>query len=100
VTFHFPIWTESEGFFTAEKSRLEAILKACGATDEEIQRRMGHGYDLLGCALDGVRLTQYEVQHVEWGIRGSSAPAAGNSMAGLPDLGTPDRGPGPSRVPS
>lgn len=63
-----PFWKQDGDYWWCEKADLEAAVAASGITEEDQRNRMGHGYRLLSLAADGVRLTKYEVNHVELGL--------------------------------
>lgn len=69
IQHHFKFWKRDGDYFTCEKLDLEAAIAAGGIPEATMRSRMGYGFDLLRKALQGMRLTQYEVQHVEHGIR-------------------------------
>ena len=61
-------WKSEGKFWYAERAELEAAVMASKRTEEDIKKRMGVGYHHLADALNGKRLDQFEVSHVEWGI--------------------------------
>lgn len=74
-----PFWTRMGDYWIADR---EVLARAIAEhSDDHIRRRMGNGYHLLGQALDGVRLSKYEVSMVEWGI---AAPLEGNPSCWAP----------------
>jgi hypothetical protein len=80
----FSFWKGEGGYWHCERKDLEAAIAASGVDEEHMRRVMGFGFFLLGRALDGMRLTKYEVSHVEAGITPNQGYRPTMSSPGMP----------------
>ncbi|HEX7673543.1 MAG TPA: hypothetical protein VF412_05200 [Bdellovibrio sp.] len=58
----------SDAIWFVEADDLRAAIGTSPNSDEVIRKKMGRGYHHLERALEGERLTMYEVSHIEYGI--------------------------------
>lgn len=62
------LWLKDGAFFYCDPKTLLAAQESLGIDEAHLRRRMGHGFDIWGKALSGMRLTLYEKNHVDWGL--------------------------------
>ena len=61
-------WKIDADKYYCEKADLEKAIIGSGREVNELKRLMGAGFSLLGSALIGERIDQYEVQLIEYAI--------------------------------
>jgi hypothetical protein len=67
--FEMPFWKADGKFWYAEKGDLEAAIKRSCRTEEDLTKRLGAGFHYLKDLLDGKRLDNWAILHVEFGIK-------------------------------
>lgn len=61
-----PIWRkESRDVYYTTKNELNRVVSESNLSEADLKNKMGQGYDLLLKALDGQKMTDYEVRFIE-----------------------------------
>lgn len=61
-----PIWRkESRDVYYTTKNELNRVVSESNLSEADLKNKMGLGYDLLLKALDGQKMTDYEVRFIE-----------------------------------
>lgn len=61
-------WIKAGALYRADTDKLRALIAERGIQEEEIRRKMGHGFHYLKEALDGQELNINAIQMIEYGI--------------------------------
>lgn len=67
-TFRLRIWQPDGDLWFVDPTELRQAIAASGASEEQMQRKMGQGYGKLADALAGKSIGRYSVALIEWGL--------------------------------
>lgn len=62
------LWTSRDGAYYTTADKIDEILRISGYSEDELRRRLGHGYDMLGKIRTNHGVDYWCAKHIEWGI--------------------------------